>query len=184
MLYGYAVAASGQRLLLSPPSTIPLSPTTDISVVAVQALIMRAGIVVNASGDLRIARMNQTISAKACLARQNHPCDCRWLRHGRDHAAIRQGEAGGAAMAGAVHGGRCGRFDARQDRRSLGMPLRTVMERDLESRGATMRISILYHPFVLRAGQMLCCSSNLLSLRDFRVRWCGREDSNLHGLPR
>jgi hypothetical protein len=39
-------------------------------------------------------------------------------------------------------------------------------------------------PFVLWAGQMLCCSSKLLNPLGFEHRWCGREDSNLHGLPR
>ncbi len=42
-------------------------------------------------------------------------CDCRRLRHGRDHAAVRQGQAGGLAMARAVHGRRRCRADPRQD---------------------------------------------------------------------
>src|SRR5262249_13832815 len=33
----------------------------------------------------------------------------------------------------------------------------------------------LYLPFVLRAGQMRCCSSNLLNPLGFEARWCGRE---------
>jgi hypothetical protein len=42
----------------------------------------------------------------------------------------------------------------------------------------------LYCPFVLRAVQMSVCCSNFLILKRKMSRWCGREDSNLHGLPR
>jgi hypothetical protein len=46
------------------------------------------------------------------------------------------------------------------------MPLRIVIERDLDARRDHAK-QHLYHPFVLWAGQMLCCSSNLLNRLEF-----------------
>ena len=65
----------------------------------------------SAGGDCRRSQR----PAKACLAGENHPGDGRWLRHRRDHAAIREGEAGGVALAGAFHAGGRGRSDPGQD---------------------------------------------------------------------
>src|SRR6266436_10152970 len=40
----------------------------------------------------RYAASPSVVRSEACLARQNYPCHRRWLRDGRDHAAIRQVE--------------------------------------------------------------------------------------------
>ena len=82
--------------------------TVPKSTEAVQALDMRAGIVVNVTrADRRLleAIVLDRSAPQKHVWRANIILAGRRLRHGRDYAPIGQIEAGGLEMAGAVHGG-------------------------------------------------------------------------------